>query len=290
VKASPSLTQLQLDYQEAARKKQTETRLEADKTNEILVNSEQEQGMTRLAESIVSGNGQAAANYKDARADYLSYRAGIYEARYEDTPAESDVGRLTQEYQTLNPKSEEFTDENGDVDWDAYEKRKAALLKKLPAATQAAVRNNDKFKDANLNKVEKEFQKARAVVDKFYDTPKYKGLSLQEGEELDDLVENGVNRVQTLNIQKLGQPLGTAAALVIAAKEQGVNPKILRFALMFRKQSTKKAFMLDTRDNLLLDNQLILSRYYPDLLEQQLSRAEEAQLPNEVLNQLIGAR
>jgi hypothetical protein len=297
-KTDTKLKGLQEAYQESSRKRGSEVRLEADKTNEILTQAEQDQGMVRLAESIVRGNGAAAANYKDARADYLSYRAGIFEARYEDTPATSEVGRLTQEYQTLNPKSPEFTDENGEVDWDKYEKEKTLRLKKLPRSTQNAVTTNDKFKDPNLNRVDREFLKAKGIVDKFYDTPKYKELSAEHGDLVDEVVNTLAPAMQTEYLRRTGGEMERSLAIRAILRSETYPPEVESFLKneyggSRRSRRSGRAKRKDPanpdRDKILTDNADLISRYYPDLIKQQLTREQEAALPEGAFEN-IGAR
>ena len=72
--------------------------------------------------------------------------------------------------------------------------------------------------------------------------------------------------------------MGTAEAIFRAAKRFGLSGKLRRWALLFRNQKTENVYINPARDEHLLANQEILGRFFPDLLQKQLSRAQEAEL------------
>jgi hypothetical protein len=51
--------------------------------------------------------------------------------------------------------------------------------------------------------------------------------------------------------------------------------------MLFRKRRIRDVFLDPRRDEILQSNQDILAKFYPDLLERQLSRGEEAALSEE---------
>jgi hypothetical protein len=118
-------------------------------------------------------------------------------------------------------------------------------------------------------------------VNKLFDTPKYKGLTLKEGEELDEFVNVSVGDFQRDFLRRTRRELSRVVAMILAAKELGISSKILRFAMLFRRGRIRDVFLDPRRDEILQSSQVILAKFYPDLLERQLSREEEAALSEE---------
>jgi hypothetical protein len=141
-----------------------------------------------------------------------------------------------------------------------------------------------------------EFRKAQDVVDRFYDRPKYKGLSLEEGEEVDRILFEVAPKMQLQYLRANGEELERADAIMASAnlirdpdaarflfENFGRRAKLTvrqrrrgRRSVTFR--SEPKDLTNPERTEILLENQDLLSKFYPDLLERQLSREEEAAL------------
>ena len=136
-----------------------------------------------------------------------------------------------------------------------------------------------------------QFRKAQEVVDEMFETPKYVGLSLKEGEEVDKILFEIVPRMQTVQLRQ-GVELERGQA-VMAAVSFVTDPDVARFLLtnfgprlsVRRRRRAGRTITLAApdvvnpeRDEILLENQDLLALFYPDLLARQLSREQEAGL------------
>ena len=137
-----------------------------------------------------------------------------------------------------------------------------------------------------------QFRKAQDVVDRFYETPKYKGLSLEDGDAVDKLLYDVAPKLQVAYQRQTGAEMSRGLALITAIQQGMINdPDVARFILAnfgprlsIRRRHPKRRslgaadVMNPERDAILMENQSILSRFYPDLLQKQLNREQEAGL------------
>jgi hypothetical protein len=173
---------------------------------------------------------------------------------------------------------DDFAQRDGTIDWDEFFDARDTALKPLsPSDKKRVVQWLRKFDTPTVT----QFRKAQEVVDRLFETPKYKSLTLQEGEALDEFVNVSVGDFQRDFLRRTGRELSRVVAMILAAKELGVPSKVLQFAMLFRKRRIRDVFLDPRRDEILQSNQDILAKFYPDLLERQLSRGEEAALSEE---------
>jgi hypothetical protein len=136
-----------------------------------------------------------------------------------------------------------------------------------------------------------QFRKAQEVVDEVFETPKYVGLSLKEGEEVDRILFEIVPKMQTAQLRQ-GIDLERGQA-VMSAISFVQDPDVARFLLtnfgprlsVRRRRRGGRTITLAApnvvnpeRDAILIENQDLLALFYPDLLARQLSREQEAGL------------
>ena len=193
------------------------------------------------------------------------------------SPSKS-VNAAIDAYFDVNIDDGTFNLPDGTIDWDKFFDARDAALKPLSATDRKRVVEwLRKFDTPTVT----EFRKAKDVVNKLFETPKYKSLTLKEGEELDEFVNVSVGDFQRDFLRRTGRELSRVVATILAAKEFGISSKVLRFAMLFRKRKVRDVFLDPRRDEILQSNQVILAKFYPSLLEQQLSREEEAALSDE---------
>ena len=166
---------------------------------------------------------------------------------------------------------------DGTIDWDAFFAARDAALTPLSSSDKRAVKAWLRKYDTPTPTV-KEFRRAQDVVDRFFETPKYQELSLREGEILDELINERVEQVKRRELRDFRVELDTVTAIIIAAEQMGVSEKILNMALLFRERKVRDVFLRPERDEILFSEQRLLAKFYPDFLENQLSRAEEVTL------------
>lgn len=129
-----------------------------------------------------------------------------------------------------------------------------------------------------------QFRGAQEIVDRFYETPKYKGLSLEQGQEVDRILNEDIPRMQLLALRDGGREL-ERGDLVRAIARDIADREVARFLMRNfarrGKHTLRRARQVPTnpeRDAILTENQVLLAQFYPDLLQRQLSREQEAEL------------
>jgi len=216
---------------------------------------------------------------------------GIYFDKYFsfDPNADSAEEERLQAYRDISPNDPKYRDPTtNEVQWDDFFKAKDAALTTLSPELRRALKESLKSLDPDVQRVETQLKQAKDVVGKFYDTPKYKGLSLEQGESVDRVLNEVVPQIQ-LNAQRQGIELKRADAVRYAIRQGLVDGEAAtwlrrRFRRTRRKSESRrtrrkeKDIQNPERDLILLENQELLARFYPDLLQKQLSREQEAEL------------
>ena len=211
-----------------------------------------------------------------------------YTDRKGKAPPES-VNAAIENYFSINIEDPAYTRRDGTVDWEAFFNAQDAALKPLSASNEKAVREwLRKFDTPTVT----QFRKAQGVVDKFYDTPKYEGLSLEDGEEADRILNDVITQIQ-LQALRQGIQLERADAIRHAIRNGQVRDEDVanwlrrRFRRRRRSSSSRRSrrraedVQSPERDLILFENQSLLGKFYPDLLRRQLSREQEASLGGE---------
>jgi hypothetical protein len=183
---------------------------------------------------------------------------------------------------------DDYAQRDGTIDWDRFFDARDDALKPLSASDKKRVVGwLRKFDTPTVT----EFRKAKDVVDEVFETPKYIGLSLEEGEEVDRILFEIVPKMQTAQLRQ-GVELERGQA-VMAAISFVQDPDVARFLLtnfgprlsVRRRRRRGRTVTLAApnvvnpeRDEILIENQDLLALFYPDLLARQLSREQEAGL------------
>ena len=149
----------------------------------------------------------------------------------------------------------------------------------------------------------KEFRRAQEARDEFFDTPKYIGLSLEKGEEVDRILNEVLPRMQTEYLRQTGMELERGPALmqfVPSLRDAEVaqfllmnfapRMKVRRAGRTGRRVSFKRPNVENPeRTRILEQYQTLLAKYFPRWLEKQLTREEEAALGEQAF-EAIAAR
>jgi len=204
---------------------------------------------------------------------------------FDDKTAPSgSVKAATDAYFDINV--DDFSLPDGTIDWDAFfDARDKALAPLSSTDRRRVVEWLRKFDTPTVT----EFRKAQEVVDRFFDMPKYEGLSLDEGQRLDDFLNVEVEEFHRRTLRETGRTFRTRIAILILADQIGLPEKLLNVALLLRRERFRAQIINPERDEFLIQNELVLAKFYPDLLEQQLSRAQEVGLGEQAF-EAIAAR
>lgn len=148
----------------------------------------------------------------DAYRNYLQERAASNQVRWAEKPdrdPRSDLERRTDAYDAIEYPSWGTPEEK-----DKYFDKRAAMLATDPGLAQA-VRDRQllRFKDPTVRQFIQRYQDAIEVRNEYYQIPRYQGLSVEEGRE----VQRFVNEAQAM--VELGQALDRKTALMQMQQE-----------------------------------------------------------------------
>jgi hypothetical protein len=261
---------------------------------EALEATRERQQVEQLTDDANLNSGQWAGDtwrekYADRQREFFASREQIkedFQITFDDRQAPpQSVNAAIDAYFDVNVDS--FTLSDGTTDWDGFFNARDAALAPLSSTDRArVVQWLRKFDTPTVT----EFRRAQDIVDRFFETPKYVGLSLEQGKEVDRVLNELLPRVQ-LEYQRrfrLELPRGDALLSVVQSL---TDPEVAQFLLLnfgptvrgrrrgrTRGEVTAISVVNLQRDQLLLDNQEILAKFYPDLLQRQLNREQEAGL------------
>jgi hypothetical protein len=226
--------------------------------------------------------------YRDRQRGFFSRREQIkqdFQIEFGDKEAPSkSVNAAINAYFDVN--IDDYLQPDGTTEWAGFFGAQDKALAPLSAKDKKRVKEFiRKFDTPTVT----EFRKAKDVVDRFYDKPKYEGLSLEEGERLDEFVNVTVEEFQRRQLRETGRTFRTRIAIIVAAEESGLPEKLLNVALLLQRERFREQIINPERDEWLIQHERILSKFYPDLLERELSRAQEAELGEQAF-EAIAAR
>ncbi len=279
---------------------------------EALEATRERQQAEQLEDDANLNSGQWAGDiwrekYADRQRDIFSRNEQIkedFQITFDDKAAPSkSVNAAIDTYFDVNV--DEFNLPDGTTDWDGFFDARDAALRPLSVMDKNRVKKwLRKFDTPTVT----EFREAQEIIDRVFETPKYKDLTLEQGEEADRILNEDVPNLQTQALREGIELERTDAVHFII--ERGVSSEveawlkrrfkkprsqvvkdILRDRLravgvptdIIRRIVDRPGPKLETlvnpeRDNILLENQEILAKFYPDILARQLNREQEAGL------------
>ena len=152
------------------------------------INLETEVPLVPAATAVTQNAPEAGEAYRTQRGDILRTRTARKEQAFGTNFAGREADKALDAYYSLEP-----TDVNGNgfvdsADVKAFYEQRDAILSTLPPELQAAV--NDparRFSDPQIVQAETRYQGALGVYKAYMEIPKYKGLTLDEGDQVDEL-------------------------------------------------------------------------------------------------------
>ncbi|KKM83301.1 hypothetical protein LCGC14_1310830, partial [marine sediment metagenome] len=261
---------------------------------EAIEATRERQQVEQLADDAKLNSGQWSGDvwrgkYRTRQQAFFNQREAFKQAfRIEFEHKEAPSGSVNAAIATyFDVNVDDFAQPDGEVDWDGFFAARDAALKGLRSGDKQRVMTFiRKFDTPTVT----QFRKAQEVVDEVFETPKYIGLSLKQGEEVDRVLNELVPRVQLEYQQRfrLELPRGDA---VLSVVQSLTDPEVAQFLLInfgltvrggrrgrTRGQAVAISVVNPERDNILLENQELLAKFYPDILEKQLNREQEAEL------------
>ena len=248
--------------------------------------------------------------YADRQREFFASREQIREDfqitfNERESPSKS-VNAAIDAYFDVNIDEGTFNLPDGTIDWDAFFDARDATLRPLSSTDRArVVQWLRKFDTPTVT----EFRRAKDIINRMFDTPKYKDLTLAEGEEADRILNEDVPNLQAQALRE-GIELERTDAVHFILERDAVSEEvkawlqtrfkkpraqavkdILRDRLraagvptdIIRRIVDRPGPKLETlvnpeRDTILIENQEILAKFYPDILARQLNREQEAGL------------
>ena len=216
--------------------------------------------------------------------DFFSRREQMkddFKVEFKDREPSNAVDAAIDAYWDIN--IDNYRLEDGTTDWDLFFGAQDDALRGLSYSEQ---REFEAIRQKYDTPTVTEFRGAKDVVDRFYDIPKYEGLTVEEGERLDEFLNVTVEELQRRTVREAGMAFDMLTAIVIAAEESGLSEKLLGVAIQLSTRGARAWTVNPARDEWLIRNERILARFYPDLLERELSRVQEAGLGAQAFEQI----
>ncbi|KKL00826.1 hypothetical protein LCGC14_2628510, partial [marine sediment metagenome] len=234
--------------------------------------------------------------FRDRQRAFFNQREGLKQAfkvEFEEKEAPSgSVNAAIDAYFDVNIDDYPDPRNPGETDWDAFFGAQDKALVPLSAKDRKrVVEFIRKFDTPTV----KEFRGAQDIIDRFYETPKYKGLSLDDGEDVDRVLFDVAPKMQLAFLRRTGEELSRGDAVMSAVqfvKDEDVAEFLLehfvprpKFRVRQRRGRKRISFDIEPeeitnpkRDAILIKNQEIMAKFFPDILMRELSREQEAGL------------
>jgi hypothetical protein len=125
-------------------------------------------GVVALAESVQDGDPIATGNWSEKRKEFLIWKSGKWDERLTGGDPRTEIGRLVEEYYSISPDSEKYTDSSGVTDWAAFTAAREEVLDRMPEADANAIRDKEKFQNPVAEAVDKQFRDAQDKLQTFW--------------------------------------------------------------------------------------------------------------------------
>jgi len=265
------------EYQEELRIKGSESQKARD-----VASGEKEKRDTELgtlAGNIQWGRPGGGQFYKDQRPvkmatyrnayDVAAATLGIDLDDLEKTEAKDEM--LRSQYYELNV--EDFLGPDNKPDWDTFNAEKDRLFEQLSPEAQRAVKAKQlDYDDPVLVQTEKRRLQATEDLEKWFDYPKYNGLTVEESDQVDKLLEEASKIKEMAAVQ--GKSVDRRDILKAMLTSGTVDPKIAAPAYLLTYSHLSSLVKNPAADNWALSHP-DLSVFYPFIFD---SLSEEQQL------------
>ncbi|KKM19564.1 hypothetical protein LCGC14_1654370, partial [marine sediment metagenome] len=138
------------------------------------------------------------------------------------------------EYYDIQPENFPTPDRLG-YDWDAFFAAQEKKLKQMPTDLASAIRKGTVFENPRVRANEKRLAQAKDDLKPWFDSPKYKGLTVEESDAVD----------------ALSDMVSEVVSLVLLGGQRISRQKVLKFMLqagLGDKKIVSVAFVLTSRD------------------------------------------
>lgn len=259
-----------------------------DRLAQVRGQIEQNHGLPDAARRILAGEKLLGPQFVEDWQAAQSEMAGAYIDAFlgESRRAPSSAGgKALRAYRDISPLDPKYRDpQTNATDWDAYTKDKDAAFAKLSMQHQQAIKAATYSNDPDVQKVEQELKQARDIKNKLYDQPKWAGMSAEDSNQLLDFMDEVAMQTELL---KRRNPNITQAQVAAAIGKVSGRTSLATVAIA--ALGDKLPLNLE-RMKFALDNQELLSVYFPDALRSALPANIERKLLRDDVFQRVVAR
>ena len=146
-----------------------EAAITAEEIRQEVADGEEDKGIVRLAEAILSGDPFATANWSEERSEFLIWRSGKWDEKFTGKEPRTEIGKLVNEFYAINPKDPQYTNEQGETNWGLFQEDREAVLDRMPLADADAIRDKAKFTNPAAEKVDGQFREAQDKLRSYWD-------------------------------------------------------------------------------------------------------------------------
>ena len=279
-------------YEEAAAQGQDYAK-ESIETDKWKAAKEQELHLTDSARGVLAKDPGSGKAFTDAYSTFQDQVVGQISREMfgtEDKAKKTPAGQALLALRSVQ-LTNYYDPETYSYDYDAYDRDRTEALAALKAADPLvadAVERRMSTVSPEVRVVEAQFKQARELKNQFYEKPKYKGLTLQEGQEV-DLLRQAVEMERQQNpnmdemralrrVRKDYSPKAVSyyrrhfvSVEVVGAGDGGITPA--------------RSPQDPARDKFLMEHPEIL-RFYPKLADN-LSDKQKFKLPHDIILSLV---
>lgn len=140
------------------------------------------------------------------------------------------------------------------INWDKYFQAREAVIAQMTPENQAAVREKRylQFTHPKLAEVLRRKDTATEALQSYFDAPKYKNMTLEESEQVDDLLEQASRLRDILRLR--GRKVDRRDILLEFLRRGIGDFRVNLYAALATSDVTKRLILSDKRERLVMDN------------------------------------
>ena len=238
--------------------------LDADK-----LGLEQEYRLPEAARRILAGENIGPQFVKDFE-EYQTKMQGIYFDKYFSFDPRNDSAeeQALQGYRDISPNDPKYRDPaTNEVLWDDFFQAKDAALAALSPELKRALKESLKSLDPDVQKVEAQLIQAKELRSDLFDTPQFRGVSIEQEHELRDFYEQ-VADARRFWFENNQADVPVADAIRAVAARLGKGPNFQRWAMLLRSGSATRDSLRDPAyTQFLVKNEEAIRPFFPELYE-----------------------
>ncbi|HLE81660.1 MAG TPA: hypothetical protein VJA25_10240, partial [Dehalococcoidia bacterium] len=185
-----------------------------------------------------------------------------------DPRNDSAEEQALQGYRDISPNDPKYRDPaTNEVLWDDFFQAKDAALAALSPELKRALKESLKSLDPDVQKVEAQLIQAKELRSDLFDTPQFRGVSIEQEHELRDFYEQ-VADARRFWFENNQADVPVADAIRAVAARLGKGPNFQRWAMLLRSGSATRDSLRDPAyTQFLVKNEEAIRPFFPELYE-----------------------